>query len=135
MCCAHRQSGFWSVAITVTVAILAQGTSWAVAVTQAFLSPGSSLCHDCPFRSIGEFVAFSELSLFWWSGARYGFECFPHTRVCFRHSRDCALLHIMLKWSTHTGSNCEQVFAFRSFSQFLAFQAWDRFSCRFAIPL
>ena len=32
-----------SLASIVTVAILAQGTSWAVAVTQAFLLPGSIL--------------------------------------------------------------------------------------------
>ena len=33
----------WNLATNVTVAILAQGTSWAVAVTQAFLLPGSIL--------------------------------------------------------------------------------------------
>ena len=36
-------SAFWSSAELVTVAILAQGTSWAVAVTQAFLLAGSIL--------------------------------------------------------------------------------------------
>jgi len=38
--CAHQHA---SLTHTVTVAILAQGTSWAVAVTQAFLLPGSIL--------------------------------------------------------------------------------------------
>ena len=34
---------FAAQSVTCTVAILAQGTSWAVAVTQAFLLPGSIL--------------------------------------------------------------------------------------------
>jgi hypothetical protein len=38
-----ERTGLWYPAANVTVAILAQGTSWAVAVTQAFLLPGSIL--------------------------------------------------------------------------------------------
>ena len=38
-----KRSELRSLAASVTVAILAQGTSWAVAVTQAFLLPGSIL--------------------------------------------------------------------------------------------
>ena len=44
--CAHQHSGLTHI---VTVAILAQGTSWAVAVTQAFLCGGSSPgMYPCP---------------------------------------------------------------------------------------
>ena len=46
--CAHQYA---SLTHTVTVAILAQGTSWAVAVTQAFLGGGSSPgMYPCPRR-------------------------------------------------------------------------------------
>ena len=38
--CQKSSNGLRSLVATVTVAILAQGTSWAVAVTQAFLSCG-----------------------------------------------------------------------------------------------
>ena len=49
--CAHQDA---SVSHIVTVAILAQGTSWAVAVTQAFLSVGSSPGRDICKRWICE---------------------------------------------------------------------------------
>ena len=39
----EKRTGFRYAAANGTVAILAQGTSWAVAVTQAFLLPGSIL--------------------------------------------------------------------------------------------
>jgi hypothetical protein len=41
--CQKSWNGLRSLVAIVTVAILAQGTSWAVAVTQAFLLPGSIL--------------------------------------------------------------------------------------------
>ena len=61
---------FRSLATIVTVAILAQGTSWAVAVTQAFLLPGSilgkrALCLMVPWTS-GRWRSAVPLSVLSW---------------------------------------------------------------------